>query len=60
MLGFFFLEFYFFDEIKFVKFYIKFRGLLFVVWNFWIDLRERDDVKSFNVSFLFGFILEYF
>ena len=29
-------------------------NLPYVAWNPWVDIRERDDVKSLNVSFPFG------
>lgn len=59
-MGFFFSELYPLDEIKLAKFHTKPRGLPSVAWNPWTDLRERDDVKSLNVSFPFGPIPEHF
>lgn len=55
-----YLKLYSLDEIKLAKFHTKPRGLPSVAWNPWTDLRERDDVKSLNVSFPFGPIPEHF
>lgn len=55
-----YLKFYPLDKIKLAKFHTRPRGLPSVAWNPWTDLRERDDVKSLNVSFPYGPIPEHF
>ncbi|XP_048772177.1 iduronate 2-sulfatase-like isoform X1 [Ostrea edulis] len=55
-----YLKFYPIDDIKLAKYHTKPPGLPSVAWNPWADLRERDDVRSLNVSFPYGPIPESF